>query len=538
MTMETGISIQLAADVMGDHFGTVVQRVGVVLLERGSLTVQDIMRWVGQARSPVAEPLRFPHVRNALLTMVQHGFVTAKPAYIPENDAALRVVPQVYSIDADDVLSRLHFAHYLEYTGRIYGALAQRILLLVLQNGRAGVRYMHKEVMRVARNNYLADEVDLAIQRLAEAGMLRPVQPWYTIPSEFTSAEGAPATASASVSSTAVVATPSSSSTTPSEGPLKRKRDNNADGNAAPSDARSNGSDLVYTYNRPVLNLCLCKSLIGRLVEERGNEHAARVMEVLLTGIGVEYGRITNPEFMKFSDIYQRMVRGHHIPEGRDPEREAAKIQKALSWMVSVGFAKTRTATQTRAMNADPGAAEQKVDEWQVDWPKVKSEMERACTSQLIRDQFGIAGLRIFNLLNERTPKQKLEEREISSKCMVKPEETREVLNNMVLRHIINWQEVAKREFTSQQPFGGSFWFYYIDESHVKICILHDVYQALLNLRVRFRTEVARTAPLESRCNSLNSEEKAKLMAGRRSEDILERSFLVLDAALLVYRHF
>jgi len=266
-------------------------------------------------------------------------------------------------------------------------------------------------------------------------------------------------------------------------------------------------------------------------------------MTVLLTAVTIEHGR-PNTRFMKFREIEDMMGKlGFHQP-GRDPAREVQQLSKALEYLTSLKIITKRTLSQAQRHAANSSGADGNGEvhdplfEWSVEFSSVKNLLKQSVTSQLIRDQFGLPGLRIFNLLNEGRIPQKLEEKDITSRCMVKPEQSREILNAMVLRHIVHWQEVAKRESTnSLQPFGGSFWFYYVDRKHLDMCMLHDVYQALLNLRVRFRTVVANTAPLESRAASLTSEERANLASGRRNEDILERSFLVLDAALLVYRH-
>lgn len=158
--------------------------------------------------------------------------------------------------------------------------------------------------------------------------------------------------------------------------------------------------------------------------------------------------------------------------------------------------------------------------------------META-TSQLIQDQFGTAGLRMFNLLNEGKPPQKMEEAQIFSTCMVPPQEGRVILNDMVRRGIVQWQEIPKN---ATLPIISSYWLFYTDPRRLQSVLLWNVTRSILNLRVRFRIEMQRGAPLESRRDSLTKVERLRLKAGRRSEDILERSFLVMSTALFVFR--
>merc|ERR1712139_151261 len=83
--------------------------------------------------------------------------------------------------------------------------------------------------------------------------------------------------------------------------------------------------------------------------------------------------------------------------------------------------------------------------EYAVEWSQARKLMLQAVISQLIRDEFGLAGLRIYNLLNEndRTP-QKWEDTRIFRTCMVPPDQGADVLNKMTLRHIVKWQEVGR----------------------------------------------------------------------------------------------
>merc|ERR1711953_637583 len=109
----------------------------------------------------------------------------------------------------------------------------------------------------------------------------------------------------------------------------------------------------------------------------------------------------------------------------------------------------------------------------------------------------------------------------------------REILHKMALHQFINWQEVPR---TSTLPLNSSHWLYYVDPNRVEQAILQSVMQAVLNLRVRFRVESAKIAPLVSRGNHLTAQERSLLHEGFRTEDILERSFLVLNTALVVLR--
>merc|ERR1712060_944728 len=99
----------------------------------------------------------------------------------------------------------------------------------------------------------------------------------------------------------------------------------------------------------------------------------------------------------------------------------------------------------------------------------------------------GTVGLRIFNLLNERWPPQRLEDKDIFQTRMVPHEEGREVLNEMVCRHMVSWQEVPRSAASSTSTLASSFWLYYVDPRRVDLALVQNSIQAILNMRVRFR---------------------------------------------------
>jgi len=353
-------------------------------------------------------------------------------------------------------------------------------------------------------------------------------------------------------------------------------------------------SESVYCYDRHMLNLSICKNLLVRVVSERVTPYAGQVLAVLLSSVRprsaskdqddprAEVDQKVDVGYMQFQQIESKMKELGFTQPGRDPVREREKLRKALDLlsahtdgllrkrstrsegyevMIPEGplkgrwFRCTITANGKKQGTKDVQVAEPEIVaeftnvppqvmrrtrdsemvEWGVEWVGARRLINNVAISQLLRDQFGTVGLRIFNLLNERSPPQKMEEKDICSTCMVPPSEGREVLNEMVRRFIIYWQEVPK---SANTPLSASLWLYYVDRRRVKLALLQNAVQALLNLRIRFRVESAKVVPLEARQDSLTAKERADLKAGRRVEDVLERSFLVLDTAILIFRCF
>lgn len=569
--MQSARAIHLAADVLRDHFGDIVERVGLVLLERGPLSVQDLLRFgsipsCSGTDSMLIEPLTFQQVRNALLILVQHCVVHTKPRVEVASSDSVRSMLQVYSIDIEEVFARMRFPHFLEYVKATYGDVAQELLFTALNYGRVTASIIKTEASE-ALGNVSVEEVESELTRLLEDRILHVVSP-------FGSAVGSPVAVAAST--TAPVAStsassrapllqsggsaPSSAGAAPGESRKRKAADEDQQLVASDSgDALKRIRESVYRFDRVTLNLCMCKSLLCRVVEDRVNGHASQVLASILTAVQPgecsaekpAEGKGVSVQYMSLEAVEQKMRDlGYHQP-GRDPHREREKLRKVLDLLSahkdSLVSRRRVAGPPSGGKAAEKGNGGSSADavrrvvegggecEWAVDWHAARRLLLSTTTAQLIRDQFGPFGLRIFNLLNERNPPQKLEEKDIFSTCMVPPEEGREVLNAMVQRCVVSWQEVPR---SANTPLSASYWLYYVDRKRVEMTMLQSVMQASLNLRVRFAAESVAVEPLESRRDSLSARERAALNEGRRIEDILERSFLVLDAALLVFRSF
>jgi len=561
--MQTDTAIQLAVDVIQDHFGGAPARVALVLLQSGPLSVQDILRFSSQHDRIGETSLRFPSVRNALLTLLRHRVATARPH--PQTGPQTNVGEgrMVYSVEIEEVLTRLRFPQFLEHISWRYGEVARELASVVLRYGSASASCIFEEAWRACGDKAARSELEAMFRRLVNDGLFHGVDPFRATVGD--GVEGAreagdgkkaddctpPPSKQARVEATSIVAAGASG----------------AGNSTSSTNAGLNGSGVpVYVYCRPVLNLLLCKNLLARLVESRVGARTAQVISAMLCAVTPSpSGNQPSAPYMRFGDIEQRMREIGATNEGRDPQRERERLRQVLdSLSVDGGLVKKRLVTAGKPIagvsqpsvddsredeiagnggmkkagrGGGKGQLDSEAPEWSIQWQEGKKMMLMSVRSQLIRDQFGTLGLRIFNLLNEGNPPQKLDESEIFRACMVPIAEGRDVLNSMVRRSFISWQEVPK---SANTPLAASFWLYYVDRERAKSAMILSTLQAMLNLRIRFRIESAKVAPLESRAatGGLLAHERALLQAGRCREDALERSSLCLDAVLLAFLSF
>mmetsp|Transcript_56989 Transcript_56989/g.124660 ORF Transcript_56989/g.124660 Transcript_56989/m.124660 type:complete len:568 (+) Transcript_56989:413-2116(+) len=565
--MQADLAQRLAGDIIEEHFGSAARLVVNCLLARGPLPLVDILRFLFEGRDPVTEaPLRFAHVRNALLTLVQHNIVRSRP--LPsavETGDAVQALKREYAVDLDDVLIRLRFPKFIEHVCAHHGDVPAELLAVVLKHGRCTADFATQEILP-----YLQDVTVPEIKECFEV----LIKECYVVVSDPTTKP----TSTPASSSTAVPAQGNGNSTNgaaspPAEGQLVAADRSSPEAGEGEEAAGSR----VYRFNRPVLDLCVFKCLVVRFVEDRIGASSAQVMATMLSMVRPKKGGGVEAEFMNFGRVEEKMRALGHVPAGRETSRvrenlsreleamsvgEESLLQRRITSSSKMGDSgstslplhappqaqsdtpggqpnKRRRGPAGGAVPAEPQrgfqppAANVPTYEWAVRWTSVRKFLADAATSQLIRDQFGAAGLRMFNLLKANDPPQKLEDTHIFEICFVPPTEGRQILNEMVRRCVVHWQEVPR---TSGSPLSASFWLYYVDVRRLQAALVWNVLQAVMNLRCRFRAEVSKGETLESRQHSLTRKELHTLKANRRREDILERSFLVLDTALHIFR--
>eukprot|EP00930_Biecheleria_cincta_P104685 TRINITY_DN97071_c0_g1_i1.p1 TRINITY_DN97071_c0_g1~~TRINITY_DN97071_c0_g1_i1.p1 ORF type:complete len:527 (-),score=121.50 TRINITY_DN97071_c0_g1_i1:28-1608(-) len=513
--MAPDIAIHLAVDVLEEQFGVNVGKVGSVLLERGRLSVEEILLFVRQMPELDEEPLSFQQVRNAMLVMVQHGLVEFEPIM----QAGKSSVLHVYSIKIEEIIARLRYPHFMEYVDWRYGSLAMELLFAVLRYGRAsgGVAVSEACDSYVTPKGEKAtpEEAETLLRQLVTERVLRPVK---------ACSSSAPAEPLASASPKRA-AQDSDSRKRKLEGMEETDEADRGPADKVPPieqsvvlAAKQQVKDTIYCCDRRSLQLCLWKNALCRLAEEKYSPAIAKVFLATLSSVTLDQPS----RWMQFNEIEEQMQKLESTG-GRDPQRMREKLRQTLDSLSMTSDSLLRR----RSLASDPS-----LFEWQVEREKAHGMLAKSLRSQLIREWFGIMGLRIFNLLTEEScgRVQRLEENQILGICMLPQEQGRTILNAMVQASLVHWQQVPR---SSDGAIANSFWLYYVDPVQVMAVLEERALRAILNMRIRFRVESARLVPLERSIGSLNAKERGALFDGRRREDILERSGLVLHAVLL-----
>eukprot|EP00878_Enallax_costatus_P021412 GHUV01022663.1.p1 GENE.GHUV01022663.1~~GHUV01022663.1.p1 ORF type:complete len:448 (+),score=165.80 GHUV01022663.1:328-1671(+) len=179
---------------------------------------------------------------------------------------------------------------------------------------------------------------------------------------------------------------------------------------------------------------------------------------------------------------------------------------------------------------------------FQVDMSVILSKAKQLQLHAVLRDKFGIHGLRIFNVLWVRGH---LEQKQVADTVMQPHKEIRELLYRMFKAGYIQMQDIPR---TSDRAPSRSFYTFSVDLSSAYKRLAGDLYQAAGKLHARLTFEMAQHAELvelvESaraagalNFNMTDSQRKA-LERLQRVTTALETSMLRLDNMIALFNEY
>ncbi|XP_078168304.1 uncharacterized protein LOC144562866 isoform X2 [Carex rostrata] len=115
---------KLAADIISSHFGNLVAKVCGCLLQHGTLSLQEIVRFTDMMGS---------NVKNCLLVLIQHNCVQAFS--IPRKGSTDKTVTQYMAI-FDNIINRMRFSKFLSVVKDDLALEAEVLFEGLIQNGR------------------------------------------------------------------------------------------------------------------------------------------------------------------------------------------------------------------------------------------------------------------------------------------------------------------------------------------------------------------------------------------------------------------
>lgn len=142
----------LCRSIIGEHFGSVTERVATALLQRGRLSVRDIQRcinsnsigerskrragalWASSSSCGNNKPVPLRLIQQALIILIQHHCVLHSN---PPQRADEAPAEEYFEINTDEVLARLRFGTYIRLAEEWGGSDAAAVVRYLLYHGQA-----------------------------------------------------------------------------------------------------------------------------------------------------------------------------------------------------------------------------------------------------------------------------------------------------------------------------------------------------------------------------------------------------------------
>lgn len=156
--------VALCEHLIAEHFGAAVCKVASVLLARGRLSFETLIRLIP------SRVLSVRAVTESLLVLVQHNCLF----HVVDDQDGL----EYFEINVDEVLLRRRYGHFIALARDTWGKKAADAVARVLQDGKLQLGTLVKDMHNSSTNATPADcrLCVKAIYELLQAGVLRPVK--------------------------------------------------------------------------------------------------------------------------------------------------------------------------------------------------------------------------------------------------------------------------------------------------------------------------------------------------------------------------
>ncbi|XP_070542428.1 DNA-directed RNA polymerase III subunit RPC3-like [Ptychodera flava] len=451
----SGVQIRLAALLLRDHYGEIVEKVGTYLIKHGARP----LRLIAQENA-----VKLDQVRKALCVLIQHNivkFAVNKRGFVE------------YQADVKKVLLHTRYPKYIYCAKTLYGDAGEIIVEELLQNGQmlmsAAVRRVTERLNEAIEDNQKIEEsyvrgkfIDLInthfLQRVAsppaDTGSSQPPVPnlvineqdLYKIPVCMTVGGSSLQTQKRK-----------RSVDEGSDNPRKRQRTDSTmseDLEAAPDDG------IYWSVNYDRFHQHIRDQIIIESVAVRVDKIAAEVVRTMLRMSEVT----TDPKATLTTPISSHEI-FHALPkELKLPRQTFDQYLKLLNDDRSEFISK----------NSESGGGMYVIN--------IYKAIKTQCTAHVesvIQERFGSKCYRIFRLL---LLKKHLEQKQVEEFAMIPAKEAKELLYRMFSDHIVALQEIPR---TPDHAPSRTIYLFSVNLNEVSRMLLERCYKAQTNMIAR-----------------------------------------------------
>ncbi|XP_043935915.1 DNA-directed RNA polymerase III subunit RPC3 isoform X2 [Protopterus annectens] len=453
----TQAEIKLCSLLLQEHFGEIVEKVGIHLIKTGSQPLRLIV-------SDTGTPLQ--QVKKALCVLIQHNFVTYhlhKRGFVE------------YEAHPSLVLRFLRYPRYIYNAKTLYGDIGELLVEEVLQNGNMQMSCVVKKVSdrltETMEDGKTMDysEVSNIFVRLVDTHFLKksPVVSESEITSEATPPAAMP---TLTVDDKDMYVVPKlnligkgkrrRSSDDDTEPQAKRKKQNQEDGECSPDDG------VYWEVNFERFHQHFRDQAIVSAVASKLDQTSSEIVRTMLrmsevtTSSNAQY---TQP--LSSNEIFRALPSGYNISKQVLDQYLTLLADDPMEFVCKTG---------------DSGGGM-----FAINLHKALASLARATLESVVQERFGSRSARIFRLLLR---KRHLEQKQVEDFAMIPAKEAKDMLYTLLSQNLVSLQELPK---TPDHAPSRTFYLYTVKTLPTAYMLLQKCYKTIANLieRRQFETK-------------------------------------------------
>ncbi|KAL7610375.1 hypothetical protein Lser_V15G10083 [Lactuca serriola] len=518
--------IKLAVHLINIYFGDIVSKVCECLLRKGTLSLQQVLRFT---------ELNKQNATNALLVLIQHNCVQA---FSIEQQGGFGEPPKMvtqYMALHDNIIHHMRFPKFLDIVSKELGQECMEIFEGLLQHGRLSMNQimdrhkgMHK-ALTSNENTTAADVLHENFSKLAEARYIERCpahSPFLKTEKEDGAKKKTPKSKMADASQTLEARALAEASLMES---IRFLVEADTDTNGAPDDnskkkpiteavgeKRKQPETGATNENKEILWRVNFEEFVRRL------RHKCCVAHVTT--------RMDNEAGIVLSAIFDASRRNETIvkmektvPLSMDTiYEEAMKSEKGRSLTLErVRDSLVQFGCELPIIGID--------ETYSIDLKKIIDEAQVQEVESIVMKKYGREAYRIFRLLLQS--ERLCETDQISITTFVDKKDALKILFQLWKDDLLHMERLGN-EGTKMESM-----YWKLNKVSVWEQVVDDMYHAALNLKLRLEYELHQS-DVNGKGKAAGEEEMAKRVKLREKWAVLDSSLMILDDAIMLFRDF
>ncbi|KAM4580747.1 DNA-directed RNA polymerase III subunit RPC3 [Odontesthes bonariensis] len=455
--------VRLCGLLLREHFGDVVEKVGIHLLRSGTHNLRTVVNETG---------LSVDLVKKSLCVLVQHGaclFASGRKG--PGS-------PTEYHACCDRILRILRYPRYIYTSKTLYGDTGELIIEELLQRGQMTMSSVVKTVAdRLTQNMEEGNSVDYSevsptFANLVETHFLQRCPPLAAGGTKESTAGSAPPATPAAPAAPAAPPAPPTPESFPDcykvphvtlLGRGKRQfpgEDGEDQRNAkrAKMDSETHGDEGIYwQVNFERFHLYFRDQAIVSAVANKLDQTSSEIVRTMLRMSEVTTSpTATCTKPLSANEIYRSLPASYNIPRPILDQYLTLLVDDPMEFVGKAG---------------ESGGGM-----FVVNLHRALANLARATLESVVQERFGSRSARIFRLLLR---KRHLEQKQVEDFAMIPAKEAKDMLYTLLSQNLVQLQEIPK---TPDYAPSRTFYFYTVNQLPTARMLLQNCYKTVANL--------------------------------------------------------